>query len=57
MNDPHVCGCTAALPPKGAEGRGSGHACAGLDGPKGGRVPRPRGQQGHASLGAARQEA
>jgi len=57
MNDPHVCGCAAALPPEGAEWRGSMPACAGMDGTRRRCVSQRRGLQGHASLGAARREA
>jgi hypothetical protein len=34
------------LPLQGAEDRGSKPTCVGLDGPRSGRVPRPRGLQG-----------
>jgi hypothetical protein len=36
----------SALPPMGAEARGSKPTCVGLDGPRDGRVARPCGLQG-----------
>ncbi|MCY1165373.1 hypothetical protein D9M73_52790 [compost metagenome] len=52
---PHVH--KRSLPPEGAECRGSEPACAGLDGTKSCCVSQQCGLQGHASFGAARQEA